>query len=121
MIPRIFPIIKNSSACTALLGTNPVRFFPFGEAPEKSAYPYATYFVPTGEPQNQLSSTPDMDRLTTQIDIWAKSGESALGVATALRDALEPHGHMISINDMGRDSRTESYRYRLDFDFFTTR
>lgn len=121
MIPDIFPIIKNNNSVTALIGSNPVRFFPFGEAPQNVAYPYVTYAVINGIPANSLDCVPDIDNLPTQVDVWAKTAESAESVATAIRDAIEPTTSMTNIRNMGRDPDTKSYRITLEFDFWTYR
>lgn len=121
MIPDIFQAVSGNSGLTSLIGSAPVRFFPFGEAPEKTVYPYATYSVVNGLPQNTMDGPPQIDDLGTQIDVWAETADSCLDVAEALRDALEPLGHMTSIGNMERDPDTKSYRIRMDFDFFTER
>lgn len=121
MIPPLFAILKDNGAVTALLGENPLRVFPFDEAEEGVEYPYATYTVPTGEPQNTMDKIPQIDKLSTQVDVWGKTHASALDVAAAIRDALEPYAHMVGLGSMSRDPETKSYRVRLDFDFFTER
>ena len=40
MMPPIFPTAAASAASRAVLGTAPVRFFPFGAAPQDVALPY---------------------------------------------------------------------------------
>lgn len=121
MIPEIFPILSGSIAVTTIFGTTPVRIFPWGEAPERVTYPYATYGVFNGNPENYLNQVPDVDMLGTQIDIWAKTGASCINGAIAIRNALEPTSHMVSISSMTRDPETKSYNIRLDFDCFTFR
>jgi len=121
MIPDIFPILAAASGVTALVGTNPVRVFPFAEAPQSSTLPYVTWAVFSGDPQNAMDSVPQVDVLGAQIDVWGATATSTLDVAAAVRDALEPHAHMVGIGNMSRDSETKTYRIRLDFDFFTER
>jgi hypothetical protein len=121
MMPPVFELLNASSAVQALLGSSPLRVFPFGEAPEKTPYPYVTYQIIIGEPQNHLNQLPKNDKLGTQIDIWGDTADSALDVASVVRDALEPHAHMIGTGSTTRDPDTKSYRVRLDFDFFKER
>lgn len=121
MIPNIFPILSGSVPVTALVGSNPVRIFPFEEATEGVTYPYVTWTVITGTPANTLDKLPVIDYLSTQVDIWGKTSASALDVAAAVRDAIEPHAHMVGLGSMERDLETKSYRVRLDFDFFIER
>lgn len=122
MVPDIYPILSNNSAVAALLCDSSIcRIVPFGEAQEKIDYPYVTWFVPDGTPWNTLAKVPQGDELLTQVDIWGKTAASALDVAAAVRDALEPHAHMIGVGSMQKDPDTKTYRVRLDFNFFTER
>lgn len=118
MMPPVYQLLQADSAVTTLVGD---RVYPFGEAPEGVIYPYATYGVITGTPENTFDKPPVVDRLGTQIDIWALTAKSCLDAAEAIRDALENSAHMISISNMDRDTETKSFRYRLEFDFFTNR
>lgn len=124
MIPPVFQILSVDPTAIMYLGGDsgqPMRVFPFGEAPEKTLLPYVTYTIFSGIPQNTIDKTPQIDNLGTQIDIWAKTANSALDVAAAVRDALEPYAHMVGLGSTLRDPDTKNYRVRLDFDFFTER
>ena len=121
MIPPIVPLLAADATVTALLGSAPIRVYPFGEAPELQTYPYATWTVFSGNPQNQLGDVPDMDVIGTQVDIWGETASSALDVAAAIRDAIEPHAHMVGFGSTTREAETGHYRVRLEFDFFTER
>lgn len=121
MIPPVFTILNASSAVKALLGTSPLRVFPWGEAPEGSAKPYATYIVFNATPENTLGEVPEDDMMHTQIDVWGETLSSCITVAEAIRDALEPYGHMVAFSAMPPDTETKLYRQRMDFDFITDR
>ena len=121
MIPPVFTLLNASSAVKALLGSSPLRVYPWGEAPQTTAKPYATYIVFNGQPENTHGDTPDMDALSTQVDIWATSCSSCLSVAEAVRDALEPYAHMTSFSSSAPDEETALFRQRMDFDFFDER
>jgi len=121
MIPPIFNILSDNQTLTNLIGNSPVRAFPFGEAPPNVEYPYITWHVFSGLPENTLDRAPLLDVLSTQVDVWAKTLSSCLDVASLVRDALEPHAHMTGIGSQERDTDTRNYRVRLDFDFFTER
>ncbi|MGL4711664.1 MAG: tail completion protein gp17, partial [Shewanella sp.] len=41
----IFVVCRASTAVTDLLGTNPTRLYPFGQAPQNVAKPYAVWQV----------------------------------------------------------------------------
>lgn len=121
MNPRIFPILRDDTQVTALLGTNPMRFFPWGRAPQKPQTPYAVYAVYNALPENYLGQTPDIDNKGTQINIYAKTAESLEDCFTAIRDALEPYGHMTSYATPDLDAETDLYSCRMEFDFWEAR
>lgn len=125
MIPPIFPIVAADPACTALLGTNPVRFYPFGSAPQKGepnyAEPYVTYQVISGTPENYQDKAPDIDQATVQIDIWNADPTGLSPTYVALLDALETHGHVTRFGPTDRDAETKLYRYSFDFDIWAER
>lgn len=118
MMPPVFSLLKNNPTVFGIVAK---RIYPWGEAPQTVAYPYITYGVVNGQPQNTMDKVPQIDNLGTQIDIWAETGRECRELAEAVRDALETSAHMISITNMDRDLETKSYRYRLEFDFFTAR
>ena len=121
MIPPVFTILNASSAVKALLGATPLRVFPWGEAPQMTREPYVTYIVFNGTPENTQGDAPDMDVLSTQIDVWADSVSSCVSVAEAVRDALEPYAHMTGFSSDSSEEETGLFRQRMDFDFFEKR
>lgn len=95
MLPPIFTVCAAEPAVTALLGSAPTRLYPFGEAPQGVALPYAVWqIVPGGGPANTLGDRPDVDRFTLQVDVYATTGSAASDVTVALRDAIEPHAYI---------------------------
>lgn len=122
MAPPVFQVVAPVAAVQSIFGSDPVRVWPFGEAPEGSrTYPYATWQTLYGNPLNKLSGTPDMDYHGAQVDVWAKSLNDAREGAKALRDALEPHAYIVRWNGETRDKETRTYRYSFDVDFHTKR
>lgn len=121
MNPPVFTLLQAASGVTAVLGTAPLRVYPGGQVPENTAYPYATYAVYNGNPNNNMDQAPLSDVIGTQIDIWSKTYGLALSAATAIRDALEPAAHMTGFSGPDRDDETRYYRVILEFDFFTER
>src|SRR5690606_13791489 len=89
MYPDSFHLAKNSPAVTALLGSNPARFWPFGTAPHGEERPSALHQLVYGNPNNTLPCPPSADLLGVQIDCYAKSVSSGPSVAAALRDAID--------------------------------
>lgn len=121
MNPAIFPILNANSAVKAVLGSSPLRFYPWGRAPQNVAKPYATYNVYNGNPENYMDRVPDIDNKGTQIDLYATTSESAEDVFIAIRNALEPYAHMTSFATPLLDEETNLYTGRMEFDFWDDR
>lgn len=111
---NLFQLIKQSPACTALLGTNPVRFFEFGTAPQLEQLPYATFQLINGTPFNKLSGPAEADQITYQIDAWAKTSGELKAVANAIREAIEHDGYINFFNS-GKDDESGLFRYTTRF------
>lgn len=118
MIPPLFPLI---SASVTALGSNPIRFYPHGQAIQTTPKPYATWQIVAGTPENYLGNLPDVDAALIQIDVWADTQSSASSAADQIRDALEGRMHMTSFGNTERDETTQLYRYRMDFSFWVPR
>jgi len=121
MNPNIFSILNASTTVKAIFGSNPLRVYPWGMAPENCEKPYATYLVFSGSPANTLGENPTVDNLGTQIDVWAENGSAAVSGAEAIRDALQSTGYMLSFAFEPPDEDTNLYRQRMDFNFFEAR
>lgn len=118
LMPRIFEMISGDATCLALLG-NPVRVYRHGRAPQdKPRAAYLTWFVVVGDPANNLSELPDIDRIAIQIDCWDVSDQRVEDLARAVRNALEPYGHMTGIDIDERETATKFYRVALQFDIW---
>jgi hypothetical protein len=121
MFPPIFQVAAADPGVTALLGTAPVRLFPFGEAPEGTPLPYAVWQLVSGSPENYLAGRPDMDGFTLQIDVYAATGASARAVGAALRDSIELRAHITRWGGESKDEETGRYRLSFDVDWKTPR
>jgi len=121
MYPPIFATCAASGSVTALIGTNPVRLYPFGEAPQGVAKPYAVWQVIGGTPENYLGTLPDVDSFNIQLDVYADNAASARAVAEAIRDAVEPVAYVTSWRGEGRDTGTRDYRYGFDIGWHVLR
>lgn len=127
MIPPLFPILSQAPSLATLLGAGKAcRVYPFAEAPQRPTYPYVTWQIVTGTPELYLGDRPDIDDTRVQIDCWGdggpgKDGSLVSNVADAIRDVLEGYGHMVDFGGTERDPDTVSYRYRMDFEFWTHR
>lgn len=121
MFPPIYAVCAADPAVTALLGTAPTRFIPFGEVEQGTVKPYATWFVVAGAPENYLDKRPDIDRFVLQIDCWAVTATGVRNVAEAIRDAVEGQAYVISWRGEDRDPETQLYRYGFDVEWFVKR
>lgn len=114
MFANFGQIVTNDPVVTALIGTSPTRFWPFASSPQKGqagyGVPYGVFQSVYGTPENYLNELPDIDNLGVQVDSYGLTASSARAVAKALRNSLEPHGHVVSYNGEERDSETGLYR-----------
>lgn len=125
MLPVVFPLLSAAGAVTAIIGTNPVRAYRHGYAPQNVVAPYVTWAVISSVPQNALDEVPRVDAASVQIDCWSvNTGTGSTGIETlakAVRDAIEPHAHMVSGPTDSRDAETGRYRISFTFDFWQSR
>lgn len=121
MYPPIFQVISASTAVTDLLGTNPVRFWLFGEAPQNPGLPYVVWQTAYGAPENYLGGVPDIDHLGVQIDVYASTASVVRQVAAAVRDAIEPRAYVVGWRGEGLDPETKLYNLSFDAEFFVSR
>lgn len=121
MNPPIVSLAKQNPALEPLLGDDPFRFYAFGDAGSNKTYPYATWQIIGGTPENYLAGRPDSDSISLQIDCWAKTEIDAEQVAKGIRYAIELNAYVTSINGTWRDPVTRNYRYSFSADFFVDR
>lgn len=123
MTPPIFAAV-NVPAVQELLGTNPLRFYAFGKAPQPPIYPYAVWRLVNGTTENYLADRPDMDRPMVQLDTYAspaEGAEMARNVAAALRTAIEGHAYVVGWRGEDQDPDTKSYHVSFDVDWHVPR
>jgi hypothetical protein len=116
---NLFPLVKASSQCTQLLGSNPVRFFEFGQAPQLQTKPYATYQLVAGTPYNNLSGPATADHITAQIDVWADDSATSKAVSKAIRQAVENNCYVTSW--LGTNKEAETFRTVFTVQFIELR
>lgn len=121
MFPPVFSVCAGSSAVKAALGTSPVRLYPFGQAPQDVALPYAVWQVVSGGPENLICEAPDLDIYLVQVDVYAATEATALSAAKALRDAIEPVAHIISWRGESVDATTNHRRFSFDVEWHVPR
>jgi len=120
-IPPVFTLLAGESSITDILGIAPTRVYLFGTAPQNTPQPYVTWQLPVSNPENHLSKLPVVDRDRVQIDVWAQDPTVCIQLCGLIRDALEPHAHMINRFNMGHDPQTNLHRWILEFTFWTPR
>ncbi|MCF5806182.1 MULTISPECIES: DUF3168 domain-containing protein [Pseudomonas syringae group] len=120
-VAPIFSVCAANSAVTALLGSSPTRLYPFGEAPEGVAKPYAVWQLITGSPENYLSGRPNVDGFTLQVDIYGDTASSARNVTEAIRNAIELTAYITRWGAESRDTGTKLYRSSFDVDWLVHR
>ncbi|UXY46962.1 tail completion protein gp17 [Stenotrophomonas maltophilia] len=121
MIPPIFPLCIASTPVRLAFGDAPTRVYPFGLIENPPALPYAVWQTVSGSPENYLAQRPDVDALTTQVDVYAKDEASLVKGATALRDAFEPRGYITRWGSQMLDPETKLLRLSFDVDWLVPR
>lgn len=127
MIPDIFQYVRTSQSAKALIGGSPVRFWPFGSAPQpgEAQYrvPYAVWRLVSGAAEDYLGDLSDTDSSMIQVDAWASTPSGARAVMIALRDAIEPHqnGGATTYNGEDRDPQTGMFRWSFNVEFWKDR
>lgn len=121
MIAPIFPVCAASPAVTALIGTSPVRLYPFGEHDDNVVYPYVVWQNRDGDAPMYLKTAPDFDEYRLQVDVYGNTVAEAAAVAKALRDAIQTKAYISRWGTQGKDPVTKRYRYSFDVDWIVTR
>ena len=121
MYPPIFEIASASAAVTALIGSSPVRLWPFAQAPENSTLPYVVWQTIGGSPENYINNAPDIDQFSLQVDVYGTGAASVRAVAAALRDAIQGAANIVSWRGESTDFETKNYRFTFDVDWLVKR
>lgn len=117
MFPPVFETLSASAAVTAIFGSDPVRIFPFGQAPPSVATPYCVWQIVSGEPENYLATMPDMDNYSIQFDVYGQAG-SVRDAVLALRDAVYPAALVVAMRGEATDTETGLIRHSFDVEWF---
>lgn len=121
MNPPVFQVCAADAGVQAALGASPTRVYPFGMVDEPPVLPYCVWQLVAGFPENYITNAPDIDSFTVQMDVYADNVLTAREAAEALRDAIEPHAHVVAWRGESRDAETKHYRYSFDVDWFVHR
>ncbi|KTB82991.1 DUF3168 domain-containing protein [Pseudomonas sp. SZ57] len=117
----IFAVCAADAGVTELLGVSPTRLYPFDDAPEGVAKPYAVWQLITGSPENYLAGRPDADSFTLQVDVYAATGSDARAVTAAISNAIELQAYVVRWGGESKDAETKLYRSSFDVDWIVLR
>jgi len=120
MCATIFEVCQTDPAVRVLLG-DPIRFYPFGKAPQQKVYPYAVWRMISGLPNNNLCDSPTDDAYELQVDVYAKSGGVAAQVGKALAVPIETAAYISGWNGESEDVATEVFSFGFDVSWRTYR
>jgi hypothetical protein len=121
MIAPIFQLCLASPAVLQSFGAGPTRVYPFAEIEKSPGRPYAVWQTVNGVPENYLAQRPDLDALTTQVDVYAEDEASLIKGARALRDAFERRGYITRWGGQMLDPETKLLRLSFDVDWLVPR
>lgn len=118
MLPPIYAALTADSTLALLLGD---RIYRHDDATQDSGRPYVAWST-TIAPENTLSELPGIDRCTVTVNIYSEDDEEVAQLAQLVRDAIEPHAHLINVPIDNRDRpATKLYRMALQFDWWLPR
>lgn len=118
MLPPVYALLTGDPAVAALAGD---RVYAHGDAPQEVAAPYVTWQQIASVPEIDLSSVPDIDRATLQVNCLDATGAGCQALAQAVRAALETKGHVTNVPVDMRDQETRLYWIALEMDWFFNR
>ncbi|TVP11804.1 DUF3168 domain-containing protein [Shewanella sp. KCT] len=116
----LFTLCQADSDVKAILGEIPTRVYPFGQAPQGTTRPYATWQIISGSPYNQLADNAHTDSYSTQVDVYGETEAQALMAAKAIISATASEAYVLSYNSNGRDKETDDYYYSFDLGWIVT-
>ena len=115
-----FRLCREDPDVVEIFGVKPLRVYPFGEAPQGSELPFATYQLISGGPENYLSGRPDIDRLVIQVSVFADKATLARKGARNIIAAVECDGYVDGYAE-GREAGTRHYRITFTADLWVHR
>lgn len=117
-LPNVYQALRANSTVVSTVGT---RIYRHGSAPQDVTKPYITWFLVSGNPVDNVSTSPCVDKDVIQIDCWSESDTVIETLAYAVRSALD--SALISNRMMmnSRETDTKLYRIALEADFIRSR
>lgn len=88
--------------------------------PDEGA-PYIVWGLLSATPELTTKRRAPADRCSISVDVFARDEAERATLTKAAREALEPHGHILTIQSLGQDEETRLWRMTFDMDWFITR
>lgn len=88
--------------------------------PDEGA-PYIVWGLLSATPELTTQRRAPADRCSISVDVFARDESEREALTAAARHALEPHGHILTIQSLGKDTETRLWRMTFDMDWFITR
>ena len=114
MIPPIYATLMADATVAAMTGG---RIWQDQGEPDATA-PYIVWALLAAVPENNLSRRPPADRCSLSVDVFAGDEAERAALTSAARAALEPHGHVQTVQSLGREVDTGLWRMNFDIDWF---
>lgn len=121
MFPNIYATLLEDNAVTSIIGSNPMRAYRHGSAPQDTSKPYIVYSIISGVPENNLSAVPNVDKYSIQVDCYHQTDSGVQSLTIAVRNSLESIGYMTNIPVDEREPETKLFRITMDFDIWLNR
>ena len=119
MLPKIFQIL-NTPEIQAFVGSDPVRIFDFGIAPQGTEAPYIAFNQVADSPYDQLSGAACADLSTMQIDIYSKGREEVREMAVIVKSIFDKKLMCNRLVFQTRETDTLLYRICIEVDVIET-
>lgn len=88
--------------------------------PDEGA-PYIVWRLLSATPELTTKRRAPADRCSISVDAFARDEAEREALTAAARNALEPHGHILTIQSLGQDAETRLWRMTFDMDWFIAR
>lgn len=118
MLPNVYQTLRLNAALVSLINT---RIYRHGAAPQDVVKPYITWFLVSGNPVDNVSSTPCSDFDLVQIDCWSETDTGVESIAYAVRSALDSAGITNRFILNTRENDTKLYRIAVEANFIRSR
>ena len=117
MIPPVYETLMADPAVASMTGG---RIRQDVGNPDEGA-PYIVWSLLSAVPEMTTQRRAPADRCSISVDVFARNEDERETLTKAARDALEPHGHILTIQSLGQDAETRLWRMTFDMDWFIAR